>query len=291
VEAARARLFEARERRVRPGLDDKVVTEWNALAVAALAEAGAALGRSEWVGAAEEIAAFLLRALRRQGDGRWLRSWQGGRPGRNLAVAVDYAWLVEAFTGLAEATGAAVWISEARAVADNLLALFWDGTDGALFTTGHDAEVLIARAKDTYDGATPSANSVAAIGLLRLGALTGEDRYTEAATDICRLLEPLMARQPIAFTNLLVAAGLIAGGVTEVAVTGERADLVAAVHRAYHPSAVLAWGEPYPSPLWEGRVGPEEAGKAFVCRNYACRAPIVEPTALVDELTGGTRAT
>ncbi|HEY2302388.1 MAG TPA: thioredoxin domain-containing protein [Acidimicrobiales bacterium] len=286
VEAARARLFETRERRVRPGLDDKVVAEWNAMAAAALADAGVALGRPEWVGAAEEIAAFLLGALRRP-DGRWLRSWQGGRPGGSLAVAVDYAWLVEAFTRLGEATGAARWITEARSVADDLLALFWDDEDGGLFTTGHDAERLIARAKDTYDGATPSANSVAAVALLRLGALTGEARYGEAGAGICRLLEPLVARQPMAFTNLLVAIDLLAGGFTEVAVTGDRADLVGAVQASYQPSAVLTWGEPYPSPLWEGRLGAAERGKAFVCRNYTCRAPILEPAALLEELARG----
>jgi uncharacterized protein YyaL (SSP411 family) len=110
VEAARARLHELRERRVRPGLDDKVITEWNAMAVAALAEAGAAAGRSDWLDAAVEIATFLRSSLRRA-DGRWLRSWQGGRAGRNLAYAVDYAWLVEGFTRLAEATGSATWMA------------------------------------------------------------------------------------------------------------------------------------------------------------------------------------
>jgi uncharacterized protein len=284
VEAARARLFEARERRVRPGLDDKVVTEWNAMAAAALAEAGAAIGRPDWVEAAVEIATFLLRALRRDSDGRWLRSWQGGRAGRNLAVAVDYAWLVEAFTRLAEATGAAAWIAEARAAADDLLDRFWDQEDGGFFTTGGDGERLIVRSKDTYDGATPSANSVAAVALLRLGALTGESRYTDAGTAVCRLLEGLMAKQPLAFTNLLVAVDLLIGGLTEVAVTGERADLVGAVQASYQPFAVLAWGEAYPSPLWEGRTGPEESGKAFVCRHYTCQAPIVESGQLLAEL-------
>ena len=118
------------------------------------------------------------------------------------------------------------------------------------------------RSKDTYDGATPSAHSVAALALLRLGALTGEERYTGAGATVCRLLEPLMERQPLAFTNLLAAVDLLAGGITEVAITGGRADLVSAVQATYLPSAVLAWGEPYPSPLWEGRAGPAPAGRA-----------------------------
>jgi uncharacterized protein YyaL (SSP411 family) len=285
VEDGRRQLFEAREKRVRPGLDDKVVTEWNAMAVAALAEAGAALGRDDWVAAAIDVAEFLMSSLRRE-DGRWLRSWQGGRAGRNLAVAVDYAWLVEGFTRLAEATGDDRWIHSARQTADQLLALFWDEEEGGLFTTGEDAERLLVRAKDTYDGATPSANSVAAIALLRLGALTGVPQYAEAATAICRLLEPWMARQPTGFTNLLAAVDLIITGITEVVVTGDRADLVGAVQSRYLPTAVLAWGRPYPSPLWEGRDGPDQEGKAFVCRNYACLAPVTDGESLLEELAG-----
>jgi uncharacterized protein YyaL (SSP411 family) len=285
VEGGRARLFEAREDRVRPGLDDKVVTEWNAMAMAALAEAGAALGREDWVAAASDVASFLLGALRRD-DGRWLRSWQGGRAGGNLAVAVDYAWLVEGFTRLAEASGSERWIEEARRTATELLTLFWDREEGGLFTTGEDAERLLVRAKDTYDGATPSANSVAAIALLRLGALTGEALFTDAAVATCRLLEPWMARQPTGFTNLLAAVDLVLTGITEVVVTGERPDLVEAVQGRYLPSAVLAWGHPFPSPLWDGRTGPDTAGKAFVCRNYACLAPVEETEALLEELAG-----
>jgi uncharacterized protein YyaL (SSP411 family) len=288
VEQGRRRLLQTRERRPRPGLDDKVVTEWNAMAVAALAEAGAACGRVDWTGAAEEVAAFLLGSLRSP-SGRWLRAWQGGRAGRNLAVAVDHAWLVEAFTRLAEATGRAAWVEQARAAADDLLRLFWDHAEGGLFTTGSDAERLIVRAKDTYDGATPSANSVAAVGLARLGALTGEERYTGAAAAICGLLEPAMARHPLAYTNLLTATDLLVGGITEVAITGGRADLVDAVQSAYLPSAVLAWGEPYPSPLWEGRSGPDTSGLAFVCRNYTCLAPVDERDSLLEELAGAGR--
>ncbi|HSS09713.1 MAG TPA: hypothetical protein VLL25_07505, partial [Acidimicrobiales bacterium] len=284
VTEARRQLFGAREKRVRPGLDDKVVTEWNAMAVAALASGGAALGRRDWIEAAVDVADFLGRELRRPSDGRWLRSWQGGRAGRNLAYAIDYAWLVEAFTCLGEATGEARWISEATGVADDLLRLFWDSDAGGLFTTGHDAEQLIVRSKDTYDGATPSANSVAAVALLRLGALTGSHPSVDAGVAILRLMEPLLARQPMAFTNFLAAVDLLTSGVTEVVVTGDRPDLVAAAHSRYLPNAVVAWGEPYPSPLWEGRTDSATADKAFVCRDYACLAPVTDAESLVKEL-------
>ncbi len=285
IEAARQRLFEMRERRVHPGLDDKVVTEWNAMAVAGLAEAGAAMDRSDWVDAAVSVAEFLQGSLRRA-DGRWLRAWQGGRPGRHLAYAVDYAWLIEACTRLAEATGQARWIEAAREVADDLLRLFWDNHEGGLFTTGDDAERLIVRSKDTYDGATPSANSVAAVGLLRLAALTGEERYGDAGRQILTLLAPLMARHPSGFTHSLAGVDLVVSGISEVAITGDRPDLVAAAHARYLPNAVLAWGEPFPSPLWEGRTTDEAAGRAYVCRNFVCGRPADDLDDMLEQLAG-----
>jgi uncharacterized protein YyaL (SSP411 family) len=145
---------------------------------------------------------------------------------------------------------------------------------------------LIVRSKDTYDGATPSANSVAAVALLRLAALTGSTGYSDAADQILKMVLPTLARHPIAGTNFLGAVDLLVAGITEVAVTGSRPDLVSAVQGRYLPRAVLAWGEPYDSPLWEGRLGPEEAGKAFVCRDYACLAPVEETDALLEELAG-----
>ncbi|HEY3701397.1 MAG TPA: hypothetical protein VGL32_03990, partial [Acidimicrobiales bacterium] len=301
IERARGLLFERRAGRVRPGLDDKVLTEWNAMFCSTLAEAAGATGRPGWREAAVSVAEFLLGSLRRD-DGRWLRSWQGdpssdggeggreggngghgsdgGRRGRagHLAVAADYAWLVDAFTRLSELTGEARWIETARATADAMLALFWDQAQGGLFTTGEDAERLIVRSKELFDGATPSANSVGAVALARLAALTGEVSYADAAEGIVASLGEVMATQPTAFTHALSAVDLVADGVTEIAVVGDRPDLVGAVHRKYLPRAALAWGEPYPSPLWEGR----RDGLAYVCRNYACLAP----TSTVEDLEG-----
>ncbi|MBV9660609.1 MAG: thioredoxin domain-containing protein, partial [Acidimicrobiales bacterium] len=266
IENARRALFERRDRRVRPGLDDKVLTEWNAMAVAALAEAGTALDRPEWTDAAEEVALFLLDHLRADG-GRWLRSWQSGTA-RHLAYASDHAWLVEAFTRLGEATGRAVWLGRATAAADALLELFWDPEVGAFRTAGRDGEQLIASPVDTHDGALPSANSVAARALIRLAALTGEARYRERAATLVEAMVPALSTAPIGFTGLVSAAHLLAQGTAEIVVAGDRDDLVALVTARYLPGAVLAWGEPYDSPVWEGRTGPDSDGKAFVCRGY-----------------------
>jgi uncharacterized protein YyaL (SSP411 family) len=237
------------------------------------------VGDRGWLDAAVATGEFLLSQLQRP-DGRWLRSWQNGRS-QHLAYAGDYAALVDAFTRLAEATGQARWIAEARATADGMLALFWDDDRGGLFTTGSDAPRLITRAKDILDGATPSANSMAAVALLRLGALTADDRYPRAADGIIRLLSGPAADHPTAFCHLMAAIDLSSAGITEVAVVGDRPDLVSAVHTRYLPRAVLAWGEPYASPLFDGRA----PGAAYVCRNYACQAPATTGDALVAQLT------
>ncbi len=280
IERARERLFEAREGRVRPGLDDKVLTEWNALFLSTLAEAAAATRNEAWMGQAVQTGEFLLRELRRSADGRWLRAWQDGRA-NHLGYANDYAALVDAFTRLAEATGQARWIDEARRTADAMLDLFWDEANGGLFTTGKDAEQLITRPKDLFDSALPAANSVAGVALLRLGALVDEVRYTEHADAILRLLAGPLERQPSAFAHLLEAVDMATAGATEIVITGDRPDLVAAVHRRYLPNAVLAWGERYPSPLWDGRA----EGMAYVCKNYACGLPTADVDELVRQLS------
>jgi hypothetical protein len=291
IEDARRRLFAVREQRVRPGLDDKVLTEWNALMLAVLAEAAAATGRDDWRAAAVANGEFLMRELRRE-DGRWLRSWQAdasasrspGRSGRarHLAYAADHGALVDAFVRLAEATGEARWVDEARTTADALLDLFWDAGRGGVFTTGSDAERLITRNKDLMDNATPGANSLAAVALLRLAALTGEPRYRNHADQILRLVGPLAAQHPSAFGHMLVAVDLAAHGVDEVVVAGDRPDLVREVHASFLPRAVVAWGERYDSPLWEGR----DDGAAYVCRDYACRLPAEDAETLALQLAG-----
>jgi uncharacterized protein YyaL (SSP411 family) len=287
VERARRALYEAREQRVRPGLDDKVLAEWNGLFLATLAEAAAATGDAGWRTAATRLGEFLLAHLRRD-DGRWLRSWHpdlAHRPSsdldlRPLAYAADHAALVDGFTRLAECTGEARWITEARATADALLEQFWDDEHGGLFTTGDDAEPLVARQKDVLDNATPSANASAAVALVRLAGLTGEARYHEAAEGIVRLLAEPATAHPSAFAHLLGAVDLLVGPVAEVAVVGHRLDMVTAVQRRFLPRTVLAWGEPYPSPLWEGRAD----GRAYVCERFACKEPTDSVDALLAQL-------
>ena len=276
IEAERAVLFEARTYRIRPARDDKVLTEWNAMAIAALAEAGAALDRPDYLGAASATAAFLLSTLRRS-DGRWLRSYAEGASA-HLAVAADYAWLVEAFVRLAEATGEAQYLVEARQVADDLLARF-RAPDGGLYQVGDDAPALIVRPRDTYDGGTPSATSVAAVALLRLGVLIGEPSYEEAASRLIAHASAAIAKVPAAFPQLIGALLSIEEGVVEIVAPG-RPDLARSCQGRYLPGAVLAWGERTDSPLFADRPD----GQVYVCVGGTCLAPVGDEVALLDAL-------
>ncbi len=283
VERGRHLLLAARSSRVRPGLDDKVLTEWNAMYGSALAEAAAATGNSAWAGAAVAIGEFLGRNLLGD-DGRWRRSWRAQGGARHLAYAADYAWLVDLFTRLAELTGHRAWTGRAVDVADALIDLFGDDRGGGFFTTGRDGEALIVRTKDVFDGATPSANAVAALALARLGALTGTERYTASARSVVDMLGPLLARHPTAFPHTLLTATRLARGWTEVVIAGDRPDLLATVHGRWLPDAVVAWGQPTPSPLWEDR----EAGRAYVCEHYRCQLPAGDPSTLAAQLASAT---
>jgi uncharacterized protein len=149
-----------------------------------------------------------------------------------------------------------------------------------VFTSGHDAEPLIARPKDLMDNATPGANGLAAVGLLRLAALTDDDRYRTHGEAVVRLLAALAVQHPTAFGHVLQGLDLAVRGITEVVVAGDRPDLLAEVRRRFLPRAVLAWGERYDSPLWDGR----EAGRAYVCRHYACLLPVEAPEQLGEQL-------
>jgi uncharacterized protein YyaL (SSP411 family) len=284
VESGRQILLAARGTRTRPGLDDKVLTEWNAMYGSALAEAAAATGDKAWAESAVAIGQFLCDHLVAS-DGRWLRSWQPDSGARHLAYAGDYAWLVDCFTRLGELTGHARWTERATETADALLELFHDRSDGGFFTTGHDAEPLIVRTKDVFDGATASANAVAAMSLARLAALTGTERYADAAREVVDLLGDLLTRHPTAFALTVLTATHLMEGWTEVVITGSRPDLLGVVRSRWLPGSVLAWGEPTPSPLWQDR----DPDMAYVCRNHACRLPAGDVDTLTAQLSAELR--
>ena len=278
IEEARSLLAAVRAGRVQPARDEKVLTEWNAMAAATLAEAASATGIAEYGRRAEEIGEFLYGSM--YVDGRLMRSWQGGRA-RHLGVAADHAWLVEACVRLSEWSGQARWRERALQVSGQLLDLFRDDGYGGFFTTGKDAEALVVRPKEFIDGAVPATNSVAVAALLRAAALTDDPRLEEAVSETIELARPLLERHPGALADL-VAALPMWNGRQEIVVTGRRPDLVAEARRRWLPAAVLAWGEPDDGPLFAGRAA--EPAVAYVCRRRTCLLPVHEPEQLAAQL-------
>ncbi len=294
-EEIRRRLYEARSRRVRPGTDDKRLTGWNALMISALAEAGAVLGDREYLEAARSAAAFLLTELR-DADGRLLRSWKEGEA-KIPAFLEDHAFLLDALLTLYESSFEVRWYHEALAVAGELVERFEDPERGGFFTTAEDQDELPVRRKDLEDSPIPSGNSAAAFALLRLALLSGEGGYERHALGVLRLLFPLAARHPLAFTHLLRAADFYLAPVREVAIVGpaEEADaLLRVVRERFRPHLVLAGAGDMAAaqdgasgvPLLEGREPVDGHAAAYVCEHFICQAPVLTPEALAAALTG-----
>jgi uncharacterized protein YyaL (SSP411 family) len=282
-------LFAAREQRVRPALDDKVLLGWNALFLRALVEAAHALRRDDWMDVARTNAHFLLRELRRD-DGRLLRSWQDGRA-ELLAYAQDYAALLEALLTLAELVDVE-WLSEARTVAEGLVALFADDEQGGFFTTGTDAEALIVRPKDFQDNATPSENSLACDGLLRLSSLTGDPDAATRAERWLATLTPVLGEHPSAFAFALEALQRVVRPPLEIAIVGDAGPafeaLVDVVRTRVLPGAVRVVASPGTgaelTPLLVDRALVDGRPAAYVCERFACRLPVTDAASLAAEL-------
>jgi uncharacterized protein len=298
VREATVRLFERREGRIRPGVDDKVLAAWNGLAISAFAEAGRALGEERYVRAAEDAGGFVLHAMR-DPDGALRRSWRDGRRG-GRGFLEDHAMMAAACLELYQATFDPRWFVEARALADRTLERFADREAGGLFQTDVDAERLIARPKELFDNAVPSGNSVAAEVFLRLALFTGEAAYERAAASALGAVRELASRAPSALGHALGAADLLVSGGQEVAIAGPRDDawreLTGEVWRRFLPNAVLAAADPEDPadsgaiaavPLLGGRRAVDGRPAAYVCRSFVCRRPVTSAADLAAELDAG----
>jgi uncharacterized protein YyaL (SSP411 family) len=292
IDRGRGELYLVRARRVWPGLDDKTLTAWNALMLRAFAEAGVAFGRSDYVEVAWRNADFLLAKLRR--DGLLLRTYKGGEAKLN-AYLEDYAYLVEGLVSLYEATFELRWLEEARALADAMIAEFWDETEGGFFFTGRSHEELIRRTKEHEDNATPSGNSSAAWGLARLAELTGEASYGDKADAILKQVAGVLGRYARAFGHMLCALDFRLSSPVEIAVVGpfdEQAthDLIAVVHRTFLPARVITAASPDDEaasahiPLLRDRGLVDGKPAAYVCRNFTCKRPVTTPPELQTDL-------
>ena len=289
VRRARARLLETRGQRVRPGLDDKILSAWNGLMLRTFAEAVRGLGRPEDLTTAAANAQFLVSEMWR--DGRVYRVHKDGQT-RIPGYLEDYGAVADGLLALYQTTFDQRWLRTAREIADAMVRLFWDAESGAFFDTAADAESLLTRPRDFWDNATPSGTSLATHVLITLWALTGEDQYEALARTVMSSLATGMRQHPVGLGNLLSALTLYLAPPQEVAIVGEPESentkaLVHAVQQRYLPHAVVAVGKPedattVPLLAERGLVGGRAA--AYVCRNFVCELPVTDPELLLRQL-------
>ena len=292
IKRGRKKLFEARENRIKPGRDEKILTAWNGLMLASFAEAGATLNRPDYTDVARRNARFLLEYLKR--DGLLLRTYKEGQAKLN-AYLEDYAFLIDGLVTLYETTGEIEWFKEATALTDTMIKEFWDDEEGGFFFTGQSHETLIVRAKDFFDNATPSGNSVAAESLLRLSHLTGNSDYQRRAVTLLRLTAAAARRYAPGFGRMLCAFDFHLGTVLEIAIVAESGapDTTALLQRVwetYLPKRVIAQSSPSDNeaasliPLLRDRPQIDSLATAYVCENFTCQQPVTDPSSLAAQL-------
>ncbi len=271
----RARLLEERAKRIRPGLDDKVLLGWNALQASAYAHAFAALGHEPYREAAERNLRFLLRAFAREGGEGLFHTWKEGQA-QYEAFLDDYAFLIEALLDVYGVSGEAWYLEQARRWADYVLAHFHDPETKLFYFTGSGQKDIPLRRKDLYDSALPSGNSTMAHNLLRLGLLFGEPSYGELAAGMLERMRDVLERYPGSFGRWMTAFLWAVYPPKELAVVGKDWEAVArSVNRWYIPHKVLmaaaAGDERYP--MLAGKEGGEKTN-IYVCESYACQRPV-----------------
>ena len=289
VESCRQKLFVHREERIHPYKDDKILTSWNGLMMAAMAYCGRILKQEKYISAARESADFILKKLVRY-DGRLLARHRDGQAAFNAYVE-DYAFLVWGLLELYEATHDVQYLRQALKLNDDMLELFSDGASAGLFLYGHDSEELITRPRESYDGAIPSGNSAAVMNLLRIARLTGRHELEDKAKEILDFFSNDIEAAPTGHSYMLCAyLHFISGRAAEVVIVGnESREMVKTYDSLYSPFSVsianitpeLVNLVPFIS---EYR---EQDGKtaAYVCRNFACSAPVTDTAALSEMMS------
>ncbi|HJR07174.1 MAG TPA: thioredoxin domain-containing protein [Pyrinomonadaceae bacterium] len=294
VERSRPVLFAAREKRVKPGRDEKAIAAWNGMMLTSFAEASCVLEREDYRRIAERNAEFILTTLRREGT--LLHVYKDGQA-KHHGYLDDYACVASGLLSLYEATGETRWLTECMTLTEQMCAEFWDETDGGFFYTSARGEQLIVRNKDFMDNATPAGNSVAAELLLRLALLTENQDYQRKAVTVFRLLRDQMARHPSAFGYLLGSLDFYLSTPKEIVVVGERgADdslaLLREVWARYLPNKVVAQAAENDAeassivPLLRERPALGGRATAYVCENYTCQQPVNTPAELAAQLDG-----
>jgi len=287
--AVKDKLYATRAHRVHPGLDDKILTAWNGMMLASLAEAARVLERDDYKVAAERAGEFLVENLLTE-DNRLLRTHKNGQSKLN-GYLEDYANMIDALLELYQLTFDDKWFITAQNLADQVLKHF-PTEDGGFFDTSDDHEALIVRPRNAQDNAVPSGNNMIAKQLIRLAAYTGEAHYDEAARGVLRLLTEALKQYPQAFGEALNATDMLVQGMTEIAIVGEpqvdeTQHLLAVLYEIYRPNIIVALtpndaSETMPIPLLNYRTQRDDKPTVYVCRNFACRMPVTSP----DEVRG-----
>ena len=290
ADRALPRLFERRADRIRPGLDDKIITAWNGLMIAAFAEAGRALERGDYTAVATAAAGFCTTELWRDGGRLW-RTWKDGRARFN-AYLEDYACLADGLLELYQTTFDDRWFIAARELSDAMLEHFQD-PEGGFYDTSDDHETLVTRPKNVQDNATPSGGSMAVTVLGRMHALTGEARYLDAAERALIAVGPGAASYPTAFAQWFSAAEFLVGQPVGIALVGagaQREDLLRVILEAYRPRSVVAAatdGGAAEIPLLQDRHPLNGQAAAYVCHGFACKLPTSDPATVRELLAEG----
>ena len=291
ISRVRPLLYRARQRRVPPGLDDKIITAWNGMMISAMAEAGRVLGLERYVAGARRAADFLLQ-VHRTADGTLLRTSRQGRAHLN-AVLEDYAYLAESLIDLYEAAGDERDLQAARQLAEHILGLFQDEEQGGFYTTATTHETLIVRGREGADGATPSGNAVAASALARLASHFDHQDFREAAVAAVRAYGRQMTRYPRAFAKSLAVVDFLIEGPIELAFVGRSKDAGLAALRQvarefYLPNRIIAAGDPSTSPsshpLLAGKDLVDGHSALYLCRNFSCQRPMTDPQEVSESL-------
>ncbi|MEE9217085.1 MAG: thioredoxin domain-containing protein [Anaerolineales bacterium] len=294
ISDARENLLQIRQQRIPPGLDNKVLTAWNGLALTALSEAARATGNEEYLAAAQTLASFLLENLRT--DGKLLRSWREGEA-RYTAYLEDHAALGLGLLALYQADFDPRWYREAVRQADEILEAFADA-EGGFFDTRHDHEQLIARPKSIQDSPTPSGNTLAVTLLLTLGAFEGASRYIEPAESALRAMAVTAAQHPSAFAGWLNAMDFALGPQLQLAIVGSPSnanfkELSSRIDADYLPNLVIAGGEPGTAGqpmLMEERPMRDGLPTAYLCQGFTCQLPTTDVDDLMQQLEGALSA-
>jgi uncharacterized protein len=292
--ASRAILLAAREKRVAPAMDTKVLVSWNGLMIAALALGGRILADERYLLAAGRAASFILDQMRRR-DGRLLHTYKDGQAKLD-AYLDDYAGFIDGLTRLYESTGEPRWIESALELAAIMIDEFADAEQGGFFFTGRRHEALIARQKDIHDNATPSGNGLAATALLRMGALTGRADLTASGKQALEAIQTVLEREPAACGQSLIALDFLLGKVAEFAVIagrdeGENRAVLETIARSFGPHRVVVPATPEQAvslaakvPLLADRPAREGRTTTYICENMTCQAPVVGVDALKEAL-------